>query len=235
MKTINHVLALASLAAVTWAHSVDRAHATAEYVYKKGEYLVVRDGDAPNRQFSIASHGDGEFNVNFHVYLMAEPAHTKIAPLDDIRSGNILDTAPQAYRAAWSPDSRHVAVSFRSDRHVLETNLYAIRNRRAHLIGGPTLFMAATDRPTRLLGDDMREKGTSITWSSPTQFTLQEHSVFMTTSPDLARALGKFGKQVDKYKNGDKYYVEFAAEADCELIYGGHYRVVQLRPGQFDD
>ena len=234
MKSIKHILALASLAAVALAYSVDRTHATAEYVYKKGEYLVVRDGYAPNKKFSIASHGDGEFNENFHVYLMAEPAHTKIAPLDDIRSGNTLDTAPQAYRAAWSADSRHVAVSFRSNRHVLETNLYRIQNRGAHLISGPALFVAATDRSTRLLGDDMRVKGTAITWSSPTRFTLTEQSVFMTTSPDLARALGAYGKQVDKYKTDDKYYVEFAAEADCELISGDRYRIVKLKPAQFE-
>src|SRR5476651_1660636 len=117
-----HILVIASLVSVTLTYSVDLTYATANSGYKKGEYLVVRNGEAPNKRFSIASHGDGELgNDNFHVYLMAEPAHAKIAPLDDIKPDNILDTAPDAYHAAWSPDSRHVSVSFRSDRHFVET------------------------------------------------------------------------------------------------------------------
>ena len=56
--------------------------------------------------------------------LMAEPAHRKIAALGQINSGNNLDTGPGAYHGLWSADSRHVAVWFRSDRHVAELNLY---------------------------------------------------------------------------------------------------------------
>src|SRR4051794_9716040 len=96
------------------------AHATSAYTYKKGEYRVVRDGRAPNKQFSIALHGDGEGGYdNFHAYLMAEPAHRTIAPLAGIEQDNILDTAPDAYKASWSKDSRHVAVTYRAERHVL--------------------------------------------------------------------------------------------------------------------
>ena len=42
----------------------------------------------------------------------------------------ILDTGPSAYHAVWSPDSRHVAMHFRSDRHVLTMLLYEIRGGR---------------------------------------------------------------------------------------------------------
>jgi hypothetical protein len=233
---IKYIFALASLASVTLAYSVDQTQATSNYGYKKGEYLVVRDGYSPDKRFSIASHGDSELgNDNFHVYLMAEPAHTKITRLDDIGPDNTLDTAPDAYHAAWSPDSRHVSVSFRSDRHFVETNLYRIRSHRAYLIGGPTLFTAATNRRTRSLGDDMRQKVTEITWSSPTRFMLKERRIFMAATPDFARTLGEYGKQVDKYKTDTKYYVEFSAEADCELISGGGYRVVKLKPGRFEE
>jgi hypothetical protein len=57
----------------------------------------------------------------------------------------------------------------------------------------------------------------------------------MTTAPDFARALGEHGKQVDKYKTDTKYYVEFSVVADCELISGGRYRVVKLKPGRFEE
>ena len=53
-----------------------------------------------------------------------------------------------------------------------------------------------------------REQVTEIAWSSPTRFVLKERRVFMTRSLNLARGLGQYGKQVDKYKTDDKYYVE---------------------------
>jgi hypothetical protein len=59
---------------------------------------------------------------------MAEPAHRKIAALGQISPGNNLDTGPGAYHALWSADSRHVAVWFRSDRHVAELNLYRTKS-----------------------------------------------------------------------------------------------------------
>lgn len=61
------------------------ALATSEYVYKPGEFVVIDDGRAPNRQFALAAHGSGDDGsgddgsgdyggIGFRVYLMAEPA-----------------------------------------------------------------------------------------------------------------------------------------------------------------
>jgi hypothetical protein len=86
---------------------------------------------------------------------MAEPAHRKIMPLDDISSQNNLDTGPDAYHAQWSADSRHVAVGFRFDRHQVQRNLYAIENRRARLVAGPSLFKEVTSRNIAA-GEDVR-------------------------------------------------------------------------------
>ena len=36
------------------------AGATSNHQYAKGEYAVIRDGLAPNKQLSLASHGEGE-------------------------------------------------------------------------------------------------------------------------------------------------------------------------------
>src|ERR1700757_2785968 len=105
------------------------ARATDEHTYGKDEYGIIRDGLSPDKKMSLAAHGDGEGgNENFHVWLMSEPLHRRLVRLDDIGSDNNLDTGPNAYRAVWAPDSRHAAVNFRSDRHVLELNLYAIEN-----------------------------------------------------------------------------------------------------------
>ena len=89
------------------------AWATDEHEYAKDEYATIRNGLAPDKQASLASHA-GADGKNFHVWLMAEPAHRKISALPDIDSGDNLDTGPDAYHAFWSTDSRHVAVSFRS-------------------------------------------------------------------------------------------------------------------------
>ena len=131
--------ALWSILASLLALAAAPARATDSHDYAKDEYAIIRDGLAPDKRVSLASHADPEAEGygqghNFHVWLMAEPAHRKIAPLDDIGSSNNLDTGPHAYRALWSADSRRVAVSFRSDRHALELNLYNIESRRAHLI-----------------------------------------------------------------------------------------------------
>jgi len=41
-----------------------------------------------------------------------------IGQLGEVATG--LDTAPDAYYAHWSPDSKHVGKSSRSDRQILE-------------------------------------------------------------------------------------------------------------------
>src|SRR5262245_52819842 len=85
-----------------------QAHATSEHTYKKNEYLFIERGRAPNKLLSIASHGKGEAGRDdFHLYLMAEPAHRKITQLPGIGPDDVLDTGPDAYRARWTPDRRH--------------------------------------------------------------------------------------------------------------------------------
>src|SRR5262245_37449520 len=90
------VLALAAL---------PQARGTAEQQYGKREYAIIKDGRAPNGRLSVAAHGAGKHNDDpFHVYLMAEPGHRRLAVLDNISEDNNLDTAASAYWAAWSPD-----------------------------------------------------------------------------------------------------------------------------------
>ena len=63
------------------------ARATSNHQYAKDEYGIIHDGLAPGKQLSLASHGEGELgDEDFHVWLMAEPAHRKIAALEAISS-----------------------------------------------------------------------------------------------------------------------------------------------------
>ena len=216
------------------ALAVTPARATNNHEYAKGEYAIISDGLAPNKRLSLASHGEGEFGSdNFHVWLMAEPAHRKIAALDDISSNNNLDTGPAAYHARWSADSRHVAVSFRSDRHALQLNLYQIENRRAHLVSGPSLFRDVTSRDVDR-HVNLRTSTSEITWTGPDRFRLREHRLFQTSDAGFMRRLGRFGKIGDRLDDGG-FFAEFSAEADCVLISGNRYRIVDLRVGKFGE
>jgi hypothetical protein len=230
---LTFLLILAALLALANAP----ARATDSHDYAKGEYAIIRNGLAPDKLKSLASHADSEVEGNqgrnFHVWLMAEPAHRRIVALDDIGSNNNLDTGPDAYHAFWSADSRHVAVSFRSDRHVAELNLYVIESRRAHLVLGPSLFRDVTSRDVGRQ-DDLRNSFGEIEWRGPKRFVLREHRLFLTKDPSFARRLGSFGQEKDKLDDG-RQFVEFSAEADCMLMPGNRYRIVDLRVGKFGE
>jgi hypothetical protein len=210
------------------------ACATDEHDYARDEYAIIRDGLAPNKQMSLASHADPEsdghgIGHNFYVWLMAEPAHRKLARLPDIGPKAFLDTGPNAYRATWSVDSRHVAVNFRSGRHELELNLYRIENRRARLISGPGLFKDVTSRNVGT-DDHSRRHVAWIIWTGPRRFLLSESHLFNPSDPGFARMLGAWGK-----RDEGTGLIEFSAEADCVLLPGNRYRIVDLRVGKFGE
>src|SRR5258708_2581268 len=139
------------------------ARATSVYEYAKGEYVLIDSGMAPNGHLSLAAHGEGEFgSENFYVYLMAEPAHRRIAALGGITDN--LDSGPTAFRAAWAPDSRHVAVAYRIERHVTVTLLYRIERGRAVEIDGPSLFKEVTSRDVDDGTDHENNSFTSLSW-----------------------------------------------------------------------
>ena len=208
--------------------------ATSEHDYTSGEYALIRDGLSPDKLMSLAAHGDGEGgHEKFHVWLMAEPAHRRIARLDDISSENNLDTAPDAYHGQWSADSCHVAVGFRFDRHQVQLNIYTVEKRRAHLVGGTSLFKEVTSRNIAE-NDDVRRSIPEIEWTGPRHFVLRENRLFKTADPGFIRMLGRFGKVTDKLDDGHMM-IEFAAEADGVLLPRNRYRVVDLRVGKFTE
>ncbi|MBX9650563.1 MAG: hypothetical protein K2X57_26310 [Xanthobacteraceae bacterium] len=210
------------------------AAATDSHDYAPDEYAVIRDGLAPNKRMSLASHGaDENYKGEFHVWLMAEPAHRKLARLPGIGPGGILDTGPNAYHASWSADSRHVAVTYRSDRHVVELNLYGVEGRRARLMSGPSLFKDVTSRETTR-GDDVRRGVPEFEWKGTRRFLLRESRLFVTSDAGFLRTLGRYGRIGDKRDDGS-FFVEFSAEADCVVLPGNRYRIVDLRVGKLGE
>jgi hypothetical protein len=207
------------------------AQATSNHHYAKDEYAVIRNGLAPSKQLSLASHGGGELgDDDFHVWLMAEPAHKKIVALPDIGSENNLDTDPDAYHATWSADSRHVAVAFRSSRHEVDLNLYSIEGRRVTETAAPNLFKEVTGRDIAD-SDDPRQRVFAVDWRGGARFTLREYRTLVVSDESLLKLLGSYGRLLEKLPDG-KLFIGFSAEADCFGWPGGRSRVVDLRPGR---
>lgn len=224
---------LRSILALLLTFAVSPAFATAEHRYGKREYAVIADGRAPNRRLSVASHGEGEFGgENFHVYLMAEPGHRRLAVLDDIGEENNLDHAPQAYSAAWSPDSRYVAISFRTERHIMTLNLYRVEGRRARLVATPDLFRNATGRAVQVkVEGDMRTFVPQVTWLTPRRFRLADDRLFVEDDAALADQLGALGK-TGKMDDG-RYTIAFSAQAVCTVGRDGRITAGKLAAGTF--
>ena len=211
------------------------AKATSEYTYKKGEYVIVRDGLAPNKQLSIAAHANGEGGYdNFHLYLMAEPAHEVMGALADISSSNILDTAADAYYASWSADSRHVAVAFRTDRHRLVNLIFSVTS-SATEVSGPSLYQEVIGRKTAITDFETRTELVKLSWLDAKRFILKERRMLTSATPRILTAFGKFGRQAEEKSSPETYTVSFSAEAICELLPGNLYRIVDLKPGSFEE
>jgi len=219
--------------------------ATSVYEYGKDEYVVIENGTAPNKTLSIAAHGSGEEgNIDFNVWLMAEPSHKRLAVLpnmlcaNDGDPGTCLDSGADAYTAAWAPDSRHVAVTFRTDRHMLRLNVYAIEGRRAILVKGPTLFGEVAGRELRGEHeddfDDYRMRIYDLTWRGSSRFTLTERHLFQTRDPALAGRLGRYVKELKVRTDDRQMLFGFSAAGECRLAPGHRYKVIDLKPGKFD-
>lgn len=216
------------------------AFATAEHKYGRNEYAIVAGGRAPNGKYSVAAHGEGDAGSDkFHLYLMAEPGHRKLMTLDNVSEDNILDSAPDAFHAAWSADSRTVAVSFRSERHIVALNIYAVDGKATdgkavRLLEAPDLFRDATGISADRAGDiDMRTSVPALTWLSPRRFHLTEYRVFVADDTALAGKLGPLGKASKRDGGGNT--IQFSAEADGELLPDGRIRMGKPVPGRFEE
>jgi len=225
-----------------------KVSATATYDYKPGELLVVEGGKSPDKKFSIVS-GEAK-REHFGVFLMDAQTKKIIGPLEEVATD--LDSAPDAYRAHWSPDSKHVAISSRSDRHMLENVIYRIENRRAYLVETPELRCRAVPDFCQIMKDlgglpdankdepedwKLRQNQNAseiMKWLSPTRFTVHEESQFQIRTRDPSSAIGKYGEvekeNADADGPTDLYHVWFEAEGECELLPGDKSQVVSTHP-----
>src|SRR5205807_5850634 len=103
---------------------------------------LIDHGKSPDKKFAIVTgHNKAD---KFGVYLQDTQTKKLIGMLEEVATG--LDTAPDAFYAHWSPDSKHVGISSREDRHLLRNIIYRIENRRAYIVETPELRCHAVPR-----------------------------------------------------------------------------------------
>jgi len=229
---------------------VAHAGATAMYDYKPGEFLVIDGGTSPDKKFSIVS-GENKAG-DFGVYLRDAQTKKLIGQLEEVATG--LDSAPDAYHAHWAPDSKHVGVSSRADRHLTHNIIYRIENRRAYVVETPQLMCHAVPEFCALqkeLGgalaldsDDYYDKPWKVRqnesfseitkWISATRFVVREESQWQVKERDPSATLGQYGEAEKLKDESDEpatlYHVWFDAEGECELLPNDKSRVLNTQP-----
>jgi hypothetical protein len=229
---------------------VAHAGATATYDYKPGQFLVIDGGTSPDKKFSIVA-GESK-SGDFGIYL--KDAHTKklIGQLEEVATG--LDSAPDAFHAHWAPDSKHVGVSSRADRHLTRNIIYRIENRRAYVVETPQLMCHAVpdfcglqrelggvlaldsddyyDRPWKVRQNESYSEITK--WISTTRFVVNEESQWQVKERDPSATLGQYGEAEKLEHESDEsaplYHVWFDAEGECELLPADKAQVSNTHP-----
>jgi hypothetical protein len=229
---------------------VAHAGATAMYDYKPGEFLVIDGGTSPDKKFSIVA-GENEAG-EFGVYLRDAQTKKLIGQLEEVATG--LDSAPDAFHAHWAPDSKHVGVSSRADRHLTHNVVYRIENRRAYVVETPQLMCHAVPEfcglqkelggPLALDSDDYYDKPWKVRqnesyseitkWISATRFVVSEESQWQVKERDPSATLGQYGEAEKSEDESDEpatlYHVWFDAEGECELLPNDKSRVLNTQP-----
>jgi len=133
----------------------------------------------------------------------------------------LLDSDPPRL-AGWAPDSRHAAVAFRTDRHVMITLSVPGRTRSHGWIGGPSLFKDVTNRDIHAKTVIERRSVTSYHGWGPTLRTHRE-PVFIHVIAEPAALAGAI-RQADQVTGDNRVLVKFSAQAFAKSSAGNRYR-----------
>jgi hypothetical protein len=229
---------------------VGHAAATAMYDYKPGQFLVIEHGTSPDKKFSIVAGENkaGEFGV----YLRDAQTKKLIGQLEEVATE--LDSAADAFHAHWAPDSKHVGVSSRADRHLTRNVIYRIENRRAYVVETPELMCHAApdfcalqkelggalaldsddyyDKPWKVRQNESYSEITK--WISPTHFMVSEESQWQVRERDPSATLGQYGETEKSQDESDEpaalYHVWFDAKGKCELLPNDKSHVLNTQP-----
>lgn len=209
------------------SYSPASCYATAEWEYKLGQIVNINHGLSPDRRFAVAATEDQ--SGKFSLLLIDGASRNKIQPLGGVAGP--LDTAPEAFHAEWAPDSRHVAIWYRVDRHLEDFLMYRIENRRAYAVSGPESFIELIAPSTRNDSVEIQACAYSLKWRDANHFMMAEFGDIHFAEGDktMVKALGKYGQPESDAPN----YAKYSVEAVCELARDDRFRVLSLTPGAF--
>lgn len=198
------------------------AAATSNHEYAADEFAPIADAVSPDGRFAVVAHGEGDLGIeNFALHLARPPGNRPIARLPGSEE-TFLDTAPTAFQAIWASDSRHVAVSFRADRHERATALWSVADGRVARVAGTDLFEKATGRRERSLAARRTAGDLALKWLAADRFELTDTRIWLVRKakrPDL----GAFGGTRDEIDDTSELY-GFAARAECTFVTPTTYR-----------
>ena len=202
------------------------AVATDNYAYKDNEYVVISGGRSPDARWSISAHGGGDAGYeHFDLYLMREPSHEKLAAL---RMGDCLDTGPLSIIATWAPDSKHVAVLNRSDRHVLDLRLFAVTDGKLSSTKVPLLLdVVGKQHLKHGVHYDFFSRLYRVTWQQADRFVLQESDTLDAAEPIFSAGLEPY-LTLDRL-GSERVFTEFSAEATCAITAKGELRLSAVK------
>jgi hypothetical protein len=205
---------------------------TDNYSYKSGEFAIISGGRSPDGRWSIASHGGGEYGYeNFDLYLMREPAHEKLVALG-IR--DYLDTGPLSIVARWAPDSRHVAVLNRSDRHVLDLRIFRVANRKVQSIKVPALVDVISHAHLKPnVHHELFSRYYLVTWEKPNRLILQEMDTLDASEPIFSTGIEPY-LTLDRL-GSERTFTNFSGQAVCEITPKGELRTLSVKPLPLSD
>jgi len=201
--------------------------ATDNYSYKADEYASISGGRSPDGHWSVAAHGDGPYGYdNFDLYLMREPAHEKLVPL---RIRDCLDTGPLSIIALWSPDSTHVAILNRSDRHVLDLRLFGVADEKVQPIKIALLVDLVGHRHLKPgVHYEFFSRLYRVTWEKPDRLTLEELDTLDASEPIFSAGLEGY-LTLDRL-GPERTFTNFSAQAICEITGKGDLRTLTIKP-----
>jgi hypothetical protein len=203
------------------------AAATDNHAYKPDEYAVISGGRSPDGHWDVVAHGEGEYgDDNFDLYLIDESAHGTPIPL---HISDYLDTAPLSLVALWAPDSAHVAILNRIDRHVLSLHLFGIADGKVQSIDVPLLSKFVGERyfnsgvNYEVLGRLYR-----FSWEKPDRFALEEWDTFDAPKPVFSKGIETY---VTLEQQGpERTFTNFSAQAMCEISKKNELSVLSIKP-----
>lgn len=203
------------------------ATATDNHTYQVDEYATISGGRSPDGRWSIAAHGEGEYGYDhFHLYLMREPVHERLAALP---TGEHLDTGPLSIVGNWSSDSSSVVVLYRSDRRILDVALFNVVDGKVTTIKVPSLVGVIGEKYLKFaVRRELFGRYYRVMWKDDNHLSLEEFVTFSAAEAVFNSGLEPY-LSVERMSE-NRTFTNFSAVAVYDISEKGKSRFLEVKP-----